>query len=985
MAEPSDGAKAGEPEPTVVSAHDWSSPATPADAGREGAGGRGGIVVHPPDRPPPAATVLLMGASAGASGSTAGPTEVATGEGGSGATTELLDSAGRDDAATAVPGGTTAMLNPTRTELATDARRRRSRGPASFPTVPGYELLEELGRGGMGVVYKAHHKRMDIPVALKMVLAGAHASDDQLARFEDEARTLAQHRHPNIVQIYNVDEHDGLPYIALEYVGGGTLADQIGGKPMDPEVAAEHARTLAAAMAYAHGAGTYPVIHRDLKPANVLVAEDGTLKITDFGLAKAIEEESGGDEPTVVVVAGSRGRPGSGSGSTRTGAIMGTPSYMAPEQAWGRTEQIGPASDQYAVGVMLYEMLTGRPPLQAAHRLQTLELVRHQEPVPPTRLQPRIPRDLETICLRALQKEPHKRYPSCADLAEDLRRFLAGEPILARPVPAWERAWRWCRRHPAIAGLSATVAALGLALLVGTTYGLWRLQRINADLVKARENMRGALKIAHVKEVEANVAARVAGEARDEAARQTALALSTLNELVGATQVRLRDRADLQDLRRELLKTAEGGVARILRDPRNANRVDLVTAAIYQKMGQIAQQTGALDQALDAYTKMEAVIADLGARQPDDLGVANAMAKVKNTLGDLQIKEMGHAEVGLRLYREGLALRQRMLASLRPSGTRAEVDLALANVAVNHGLIADALLKLGKVDEALEALAACEAARGELSREAAATRAQRQEHAGMLELKGKILLKRGRVDDGRLAFEESFTIRERDARSAPDSLSARNNFYLSIITLGHFALLVADDPAEALRLYTRAREGFERLREADRQNVGWTRNLAKTWYYAGEALRRLDETDASSRAFGACLALREELDATLGDAHPEKKMVELELAVAKARGGEAATAAAIVAAVLETPRRDNRLGFHAACALAQAAAAAADGSEAARHRDGALALLDGLVAAGWDDADALRTDPDLEPVRDDPRFAAMLGRIPPPGAKRPRR
>jgi serine/threonine-protein kinase len=972
MAEPS-GGPGGEPgpEPTAVSEHPWSGTTSGGGGDGDGDAPARGIVVHPP-----AATDSGAGPVQGPSAATGEPTEVGT-RGPAGPATAVTE--GIDGATASVPGGTTAMLDPTRTEPA-PGERRRGRGPASFPTVPGYEILEEVGRGGMGVVYRAHHKRMDIPVALKMVLAGAHASDDQLARFEDEARVLAQHRHPNIVQIHNVDEHDGLPYIALEYVPGGTLAGLIAGKPMDPKVAAEHARTLAAAMAYAHGAGPNPVVHRDLKPANVLVAADGTLKITDFGLAKQIDADSGeeGDAAAGGPAEGAGRRRGGGSGSTRTGAILGTPSYMAPEQAWGRTDRIGPASDQYALGVILYEMLTGRPPLQAAHRLQTLELVRTQEPVPPTRLQPRIPRDLETICLKALQKEPHKRYPDCAALAEDLRRFLAGEPIRARPVATSERAWRWCRRHPAIASLSAAVAALGLLLLAGTTWAALYFRDLAAERDRARVNAVEALRTASVNERRANVAAAAAGAARDDAAQQTRLALDTLIELVGATQKRLGDRPDQQDLRRDLLKIAEGGIAQILRTPSNANRVDLTTAAIYQKIGQIAQQTGSPDRALTAYRVMETIVAALVARRPDDLGAANALAKVKNTLGDLQLKELGRAEPALGLYREGLALRRRVLEGLdREGADAAALDVARANVATNHGLVADVLLKLGRLEDALEAQRQDEAARAALSPAAAATAAGRQGRAGMREREGKILLRLGRAEEGRAALEEAFRLRDADARRAKDSLTYRNNALLSVIDLGHYALLEVHDPAEAVWLYTRARDGFAQLREEDRQALSWTRNLAKTWYYLGEALHRLGDAEASAAAFRACLSLREELAERLGAAAPQKPLVTLELALARARCGEAAAAAALVDEVLGRTPRDNRLAFHAACALAQAAAAAddEDAAAASRHRDRALALLDGLVAAGWTDAASLRTDPDLDPLRDDPRLGTLLERL----------
>jgi len=304
-------------------------------------------------------------------------------------------------------------------------------------TVPGYEILGELGRGAMGVVYKARQKRLNRLVALKMMLAGSHAGPEQLARFQTEAESVARLQNPNIVQIYEVGEHDDLPFFSLEFVDGGTLAKQLGGKPQPPQHAAQMIETLARAMDCAH---RLDIIHRDLKPANILLTANGILKISDFGLAKRLEAED--------------------SGQTRSGTLMGTPSYMSPEQAHGDTHAIGPPADQYALGVMLYEMLTGRPPFQGASILDTLQQVRTHEPVPPSRLQPTVPRDLETICLKCLQKESGKRYASTGELAEDLRRFQTGEPIQARPIGRAERLWRWCKRNPKVASLYAAVGTL---------------------------------------------------------------------------------------------------------------------------------------------------------------------------------------------------------------------------------------------------------------------------------------------------------------------------------------------------------------------------------------------------------------------------------------------------------------------------------------------------------------------------------------------
>jgi serine/threonine-protein kinase len=353
----------------------------------------------------------------------------------------------------------TGSLGDSETAAATGvASVSRSKRSQVWPTLAGYEILGVLGRGGMGVVYKARQLSLNRLVALKMILAGAHAGPHELARFHTEAEAAARLQHPNIVQVYEIGTQDGRPFLALEFVDG-SLAKSLAGTPLPPRQAAQWAETLARAVHYAHQHG---VVHRDLKPGNVLLSRDGQLKIADFGMAKIMA-----------------GRVG---GHTQSGALVGTPSYMAPEQAEGRIRQLGPATDVYGLGAILYELLTGRPPFRAASMQETLDQVRHEQPTPPSHLQPKLPRDLETICLTCLQKEPTRRYSSAAALAEDLHAFLAGEPIRSRPPGPWDRLLHWARRRPAEAVLvaSGSVAFIGLgvgifwshALLVGAVAGL---------------------------------------------------------------------------------------------------------------------------------------------------------------------------------------------------------------------------------------------------------------------------------------------------------------------------------------------------------------------------------------------------------------------------------------------------------------------------------------------------------------------------------
>ncbi len=355
--------------------------------------------------------------------------------------------------------------------------------------IPGYEILGELGRGGMGVVYKARQTKLNRIVALKMILAGANADPAQLERFRAEAEAVARLQHPYIVQIYEIGEHDGCPYFSLEFVDGGTLAQKLIHAPQPPRLAAQLVRLLALAMHSAHQKG---IIHRDLKPGNILLAVPtehvsgsdsfhsemqaalrlyGIPKITDFGLAKHLDVQS----------------------QTRTGAIIGTPSYMAPEQAEGRAHAIGPATDVYGLGAIFYEMLTGRPPFESDSSLTTIRQLLAQDPLRPSQLHLKVPRDLETICLKCLEKDPARRYHSAESLAQDLERFLSNQPIEARPIGWWGRSIKWMRRHPTktTAGIVAILAVLTL-LTMGVVYHLQMeaaFERTRKYYEESRENL----------------------------------------------------------------------------------------------------------------------------------------------------------------------------------------------------------------------------------------------------------------------------------------------------------------------------------------------------------------------------------------------------------------------------------------------------------------------------------------------------------------
>jgi tetratricopeptide (TPR) repeat protein len=393
----------------------------------------------------------------------------------------------------------------------------------------------------MGVVYKARQLRPHRLVALKVIRTGEHASEKEVTRFRAEAEAVAQLNHPNIVALYEVSEHAGRPYFSLEYVEGGSLDKVLKSTPQSPVDSARLVRTLALAMQVPHQA-TPPIIHRDLKPANVLLAlshaslsgtsvslreapsssrlNEWTPKITDFGLAKQLD----------------------GSGETVSGTIVGTPSYMSPEQAEGRIKDLDPRTDIYSLGAILYECLTGRPPFKGQTLVDTLEQVRTQEPVAPSRLEPKLPRDLETVCLKCLQKEPRRRYGSARELADDLERFLDDRPVLARPVSTWERGVRWARRKPAQAALVAALLALLLVGAAGTFFFLrYNRQQLVARLERLQYDQELRLRLdQHTSRGrEAEDAGRY-----EEAKQHWDQALATLEASPGAAESGLRRRIE---------------------------------------------------------------------------------------------------------------------------------------------------------------------------------------------------------------------------------------------------------------------------------------------------------------------------------------------------------------------------------------------------------------------------------------------------------
>ncbi len=520
-----------------------------------------------------------------------------------------------------------------------------------WPDLPGYEILSELGCGGMGVVYQARDRELNRVVAIKMISSMSQVNPEIVARFQREAQAVALMQHPNIVQIHEIGTHEGRPFIVLEYVAGGSLDRLLHGTPWHPRQAARLVIELARAVHYAHQKN---VMHRDLKPANVLLlhatecqtwdADDfaervsgvdhaplPSLKITDFGLAKQIDTDCS---------------------QTKSGAILGTPSYMAPEQAASETARLSPATDVYALGAILYELLTGRPPFRAATTFDTMMQVLNDDPVSPRSIQPKIPIDLETICLYCLRKDPQRRYATAEALAADLQRFLSHEPIQARRVGRLERGIKWAKRNPSrVAFYSILLITLMLMVILRET---------------TRWELEGAWTIAREEADAAQTARRQAEQERLLAQQRLDQALAALDRISWVTNERLGRSPSFHEERRQILEEVVKLYQGFLKTESTEPRVRHDTALAYYQMAKIYDSMGEEAQAGDACAQAIALLRDLRERSPHHPVYTLDYLKCLNARGIIHSTQAKMPEA-LKDYQEARRLGESLIASMPDS------------------------------------------------------------------------------------------------------------------------------------------------------------------------------------------------------------------------------------------------------------------------------------------------------------------------------
>ncbi|MFN0021843.1 MAG: protein kinase domain-containing protein [Pirellulaceae bacterium] len=640
-----------------------------------------------------------------------------------------------------------------------------------FDRVGEYDILDKIGHGGMGLVLKARQRRLKRIVALKLIKVGQLAEEQEVARFMVEARAAAHLKHPNIVAVYDVGEHAGSPFFTMEFVEGQSLHKLISERPLQPQRAAIIIRKLALAVAYAHEAG---ILHRDLKPQNILLDKYEEPKITDFGLATNAQENSQ---------------------LTATGTVLGTPSYMPPEQARGKHEEMGKWSDVYSLGATFYETLVGRPPFTAATLGETLQQVMTVEPVSPRRLNPAIPRDLETICLKCLEKNPARRYQTGQELADELQRFLDDRPILARPTSRTEKFVRWCRRNPVIAGAIAAVSVAAVFAIVSLWVGLSQ-----------------------------------ALAAKKESDETTTVAMEMLDKLLlrisGET---LFNQPGMLEVRAGIQKDAIASYEVLLTKLEQSQRMPEKIAVVKSSMGVMKLQLGEQKEGIDLVNEATSILEKMHRESPQNPKLLTYLSSVKTELGKFYFDQRNY-KLAAEPLKQALELRKERVL-LEPNDI--EASQLLANAEMNLGTLHDTL---HEIPAALALLESADKRRSKLLEKSPQNSGVLRDRAKGLSNIGLLQAQQGKLNEAEQYYEQARKAFETLDASKDRQLDDFLNLGICWKYLGDFAAIRngKDDLSLAIRRYIESIKVLEQLVNSNssmriyRGTLGRTRlNLAQ--------------------------------------------------------------------------------------------------------------------------------------------------------------
>ncbi len=851
----------------------------------------------------------------------------------------------------------------------------RQTEPGTRPLqIAGYDVVSELGRGGMGVVYRARHRNLKRDVALKMILSGRLAGTQILKRFHAEAEAVARLQHPNIVQIFEIGSHDDQPFIALEYVEGKNLSELVREKPMLPSDAANVVMKLARAMQYAHSKN---VLHRDLKPANILMAQDGTPKITDFGLAKQLDEID--------------------SAKTSTGAIIGTPSYMSPEQAMGLQENVGPATDQYSLGAMMYALITGRPPFLSAKPLDTVSKVLHQEPLPPHKMVEGLPRDLETICLKLLQKSPAQRYGNCGELADDLQRFLNKEPILARPISRTERTIRWCKRNPRIAIPTAIAAGLLVALVAlgGVSYAMIAKQRdrAEANFVLAEKNANEAKLNAEEAEKNSEIASQnealarqseALAQEREKDAKAQALALmhnvqyiitdvdQALANQPGSTELRI----EIAERQAEVWDTIDVSV----REDVQGEAIPTLMAVRF-RLGQLFEQLGKIDEATAQLDKLvDTARGRIAVKGNSDAARLN-LARVLIFASMMRDRYSRDPDVSLKMKEEARDVSQSIVDDPKPVAEDNPSPYMIHEVLAEttQGLGA-AWMSRGQLDKSKELiLQALEIRKANLERlkETSAYLESKPDGQATMMAEASLVLdkstmgiaytmiKQGQTEDGLRMFEETLVSREKAFRDTPAIPSLRQEYGRFAGLLGECLMWSGRMEQAREKLDVSVAEGKE-FAKSEPGNVELQRQYSIALHRRASLNGLSGDEPASTADAGECLKLREKIFAKTAGVKDEADLV-----MTLAWLGKADEAKPILEKIAALEQDDPELQLK--CARAWSSLASnAEGPERESFRTRAMETLTRAITEGFSDPYKVRVEAEFQWLKDTPEFVAIV-------------